>query len=103
MMTLILGLNGSGKNSYCNKPLVLIDKIPVSDIEELLRISTKRIKHIDMVNEIYIKGDNIYGGIISIISEKGDLAGVKLPENSIFFNYNGFTPQPNTNFALLTE
>ena len=85
------------------KPLVLLDKIPVSNIEELLSISPKKISHIDVVKEIYIKGDNIFGGIISIFSEKGDLAGIKLPGNSMFFSYNGFTPQPNKNITLLAD
>jgi hypothetical protein len=85
------------------KPLVLLDKIPVSNIEELLRISPQKISHIDIVNEIYIKGDNMFGGIISIFSEKGDLAGIELPENSMFFNYEGLTPQPNTKLTLLTH
>jgi hypothetical protein len=82
------------------EPLVLIDMIPVSNMEELLRISPQKINHIDLVNEIYIKGDNIFGGIISIFSEKGDLAGIKLTENSMFFNYDGFTPQPNKNESI---
>ncbi len=85
------------------KPLILIDKIPVYNIEELLRISSQRIDHIDIVNEIYIKGDNIYGGIISIFSKKGDLAGIKLPESSMFFNYDGFTPQPNMKLTTQTD
>ena len=85
------------------KPLVLIDRIPVSNIEELLKISSQKIYRIELVNKIYIKGDNIFGGIISIFSQKGDLAGIKLPENSMFFNYDGFTPQPNTKSTLPTE
>lgn len=77
-----------------NKPLILIDKIPVTDIEEILKISPARINRIELVNEIYVKGDNQYGGIISIFSKKGDLAGIRLPENSMFLNFNGFANQP---------
>lgn len=83
------------------EPLVLIDMIPVSDIDELLRIPPRKINHIDLVNEIYVKGDNIFGGIISIFSEKGDLAGIKLPDNSTFFNYEGFSPEPVIHSTLL--
>lgn len=77
-----------------NKPLILIDRIPVNDIEKILKISPTRINRIELVNEIYVKGDNQYGGIVSIFSKKGDLAGIKLPENSMFFNFNGFANQP---------
>jgi len=34
------------------------------------------------VNTIYIRGSNIYGGIISLISREGNLAGVGLPEGA---------------------
>jgi hypothetical protein len=78
-----------------NKPLVLIDRIPVSDIGELLTISPTRISRIELVNEVYIKGTSKFGGIISIFTKEGDLAGIRLPENSMFFNYTGFDPQPN--------
>lgn len=84
------------------KPLVLLDRIPVSDIDGLLSMSPKNIKYIDLVSEIYVKGENMYGGIISIYSEKGDLGGFKLPENSIFFNYDGFTPI-NEKPSFMTE
>lgn len=73
------------------KPLVFVDRLPVTDIEELLTISPTSISHIELVNEIYIKGDNRYGGIISIHSKEGNLAGIRLPDNSIFFNYNGYS------------
>jgi len=68
-------------------PLVLIDYIPVFDIETLVATSPKKILRIDVIKNVYIKGDMNYGGIISIISRKGDMAGIDLPSDSYFFDY----------------
>jgi hypothetical protein len=76
------------------KPLILVDRIPIANIEDVLEISPTSISHIELVNEICIKGDNRYGGIISVFSKKGDLAGISLPENSMFFNFDGFATRP---------
>ncbi len=80
------------------KPLIFLDKIPVYNIEDILKLSPAKISHIEVINEIYVKGEYIYGGIISIFSLKGDLAGIKLPENSLIINFNGFIPQFNYNW-----
>ncbi len=75
------------------EPLVLLDHIPVYNLENLLKLSPSKISRIEVINEIYIKGSSIYGGIISIYSLKGDIAGVDLPENSLFFDFQTFTEQ----------
>jgi hypothetical protein len=38
----------------------------------------------------YIKGNITYGGIVSIVSRRGDFAGIDLPASGIFFNYKFF-------------
>ena len=68
-------------------PLVLIDGAAVSDIEGILAVSTQAISRIELVNAPYMKGDMIYGGIVSIISKKGDFAGIDLPTDGIFISY----------------
>ena len=72
------------------KPLIMIDNIPVSDIAAILKMTPERIERIDVVDRIYAKGDLLFGGIIHLISRKGDLAGIDLPENSYFFSFDGY-------------
>ncbi len=74
-------------------PLLLVDHIPVFDLEKLLLMSPKKILRVEVLNEIYIKGNSTYGGILNIITRKGDLAGIDLPENSFFFDFTSFLPQ----------
>ena len=72
-------------------PLVLIDWVAVDEPSKILAISPQSVSRIEIVNEIYVKGDQTYGGIISIISKKGDFAGIDLPSTGIFLNYRFLT------------
>jgi hypothetical protein len=72
-------------------PLILIDNIPVDNIEQLLKIPTNRIERIELINQGYTKGNMLYNGLISIYSKNNDLAGIELAANSMFFSYNLFS------------
>ena len=79
-------------------PLLLVDHLPVFDLEKLLLMSPKKIRRVEVLNEIYILGKITYGGIINIITRKGDLAGIDLPDNSFFFDFTSFLPQDEQAF-----
>lgn len=83
----ILGTQ-SDLNNY--EPLVLIDLVAVSDPAQVLAIPPSNISRIEVVNMLYVKGDQTYGGIINIISRRGDFAGIDLPSSGIFINYGFF-------------
>jgi len=88
------------RNVSFYEPLVLIDWVAVDEPSKILAISPQNISRMEIVNEAYIKGDQTYGGIISIISKKGDFAGIDLPSTGIFINYRfldkSWQPQPET-------
>lgn len=66
-----------------NKPLVLIDGVPVYDFEKVLGISSKEIERADIVNTRYFYSLNIFDGIVSFITKKGNLSVLDF-DNSIF-------------------
>ncbi len=70
------------------EPLVMIDLVAIDDPDKILALDPREINRIDIVNNVYIKGDQLYGGIINIISENGDFAGISLPASGIFVNYD---------------
>ena len=76
------------------EPLLLLDNVPVYKLENLLGMNPQKLHSIEVVNELYILGNTIYGGILSITSKNGDMAGIDLPDNSFFFDFAGFLPQP---------
>jgi hypothetical protein len=89
---------GEYANIAFNPPLVLLDYVPVLNIENILSVSPTRIDYIDIINNVYVRGENQYGGIINLVSRDGDRAGVKLPSSSSFFNFSTFNEPVNPTF-----
>ncbi|MEI6060201.1 MAG: hypothetical protein WCR72_05800 [Bacteroidota bacterium] len=85
-------ITGYGDLSYYD-PLILVDWVAVDEPEKILAVSPHNILRIDLINEAYVKGGQTYGGIISIISKKGDFAGIDLPSTGIFVNYRFLSPE----------
>ena len=65
-------------------------QVPVYNIEKLLALEPKRIRSIEVVNDVCVIGNSSYGGFINILSKNGDMGGIDLPENSLFFRYQGY-------------
>ena len=78
-----------------NKPLVLVDGVPVYDIEKVLSINSKEIERADIINTRYFFSGNVFDGIVSFISKKGNLSVMDF-DNSIFRQvYEGCQNQNN--------
>jgi len=73
--------------------LILIDHISVFDQEAILALSPKKIERIDLITEVYLKGNVTFGGVLAIYSKKGDMAGIDLPEGSYFFDLQSTEPE----------
>jgi hypothetical protein len=69
------------------EPLVLIDWVAVNDAERVLAMPPREIERIELLNAPYVKGNVVYGGIISFISKKNDFAGIDLPTSGTFIRY----------------
>jgi hypothetical protein len=76
-------------------PLVLVDLVAIDDPSLVLTIPPSSISRVEVVNLLYLKGDQTYGGIINIISKNGDFAGIKLPSSGIFINYEFLSDTSN--------
>lgn len=75
------------------EPLVMVDWVAVDEPSKILAVSPQNISRIEIVNEDYVKGGQTYGGIISLISKKGDFAGIDLPSAGMFINYGFLAEQ----------
>jgi hypothetical protein len=76
-------------------PLVMIDGIAIADIESVLAVSPRLVARIEIVDAPYIRGNVTFGGIINVVSRKGDLAMIDLPESGLLLHYQMFD-QTNT-------
>ena len=81
-------------------PLIMVDLVPINNIDDILKASPKDISRIEIVAAPYILGNIIYGGIMNIISRRNDIAGIKLPKTGIFLNYTFFKDEKDAKFKI---
>ena len=78
-----------------NKPLILVDGVPVYDFEKVLSINSREIEKADIINTRYFISENIFDGIVSFVTKKGNLSVLEF-DNSIFRQvYEGCEIQNN--------
>ncbi|MBK7134130.1 MAG: hypothetical protein IPH69_15295 [Bacteroidales bacterium] len=76
-----------------NKPLVLVDGVPMYDFEKVLVINSKEIERADVLNKRYFFSEYIFDGILSFVTKKGNLSAMDF-DNTIFRQvYEGCLPK----------
>ena len=72
-------------------PLLLVDGIPIFDVDKFLSISPSEIDKVEIINDYYVLGGIIYGGIIHLYTKKKNFASLIDTKNISFYKFNGFT------------
>ena len=67
--------------------LVLIDGMPVYDIERLLNYDARRVHYINIYGDQYTFGNSIYNGILSFVSRSGQLTNYPTEPGTQYFEY----------------
>ena len=73
---------------FSGPPLVIIDGVPVYDLERVLDIPSSTIEKIEVLNTRYFIGGIILDGIINIVSRKGDLSLMDFDRSIFRQEYN---------------
>lgn len=83
-------------------PLLMVDGVPVFDLNLFMSVPTNKIKSIDVINDVYLKGDRRFGGIINLHSKEKNIAGIDLPKDAFFMDFMAMQPtiQKTDNFVL---
>jgi hypothetical protein len=76
-----------------NQALILVDGIPVNDIENLLNVSSKELERIDIINRRYFFSDYVFDGILSFVSKKGDMSALETDNPAYRQVLEGYKPQ----------
>ncbi len=87
-----LAIFDSENEIFYNNPLILIDEIPVFDVNELMKVSPKDIEKIELHKTPYILGDHVINGIIMIHTLTNNFGGMIMPKSAAFFDYNTLMP-----------
>lgn len=80
--------------------LVLLDGMPVYDVDEILAYDAHLVKYVQIYNGRYTFGNSCCQGIISFITHKGRLSNYKLDAGSHLVSYA--FPQNRPSFANMT-
>jgi hypothetical protein len=74
-------------------PLILVDGVPVFNIDKLMVLDPLKIRKLDMLHRRYFLGGTDYSGIMNWITYKGDLGGYILDPNATVLDYEGLELQ----------
>jgi hypothetical protein len=82
-------LNAPTKGFFGKNGLILLDGIPVRDMQQLLSLNPLLLQSIDVVSRKYFLGSLAIEGILQYKSYKSDLAGYTLPVQDIIYPFQG--------------
>src|SRR5262249_34770036 len=74
---------------FDDDPLILLDGVPIFDIDKLMALDPLKIRKLQTVQRRYFLGGGTFPGIMNWISYKGDLAGYILDPHAVVVDYAG--------------
>ncbi len=81
------------KAFFVNDPLLLLDGLPVFNVDKAMSYDPLKIRKLEVVNKKYFLRDNSFDGIINLITYKGDLEGFDIDPRATIVNYEGLQVQ----------
>lgn len=79
----------NGETPLINKPMVLLDGMPVFDLDKIFAMDPLKIKKLDVVSTDYLYGPVIFNGIMSFATYKGDMGGFEIDPHAVIVDYEG--------------
>jgi hypothetical protein len=75
------------------EPLVLLDGVPIFNIDKVFDIDPLKVKELKMVNQDFYWGPVAAPGILSLNSYKGDMGGFEIDPKAVVLDYEGMQLQ----------
>ncbi|HWA34613.1 MAG TPA: carboxypeptidase-like regulatory domain-containing protein [Cyclobacteriaceae bacterium] len=86
----IKAMNFVTRQSFTEDPLILLDGVPLFDMEQVMNYNPLALQKIEVVGRRYFYGPLDVQGIISLSTYEGDVANISLPER---FTFTGMQPR----------
>lgn len=83
----------SGEGFLDGDPLVILDGIPVFNIDKVLALDPLKIYKLDVMRDRYYWGATESEGILSYTTYKGDLGGLDMDPHAVVLDYEGLQLQ----------
>jgi len=75
------------------QPLVLLDGVPIFNIDKVFNIDPLKVKQLKMVNQVFYWGPVVAPGILSFNTYKGDMGGFEIDPKAVVLDYEGMQLQ----------
>jgi hypothetical protein len=76
--------------TYFNKdPLLLLDGVPVPEVDQIMAFDPLKVKKIEVVARKYFSENSVNDGIVSFSTYEGDLGGFTLDPSALVVEYQG--------------
>lgn len=72
-----------------NNPLVLLDGIPVFDLNKLMQYDPLKVRKLDVVHRRYSIGNYSFDGILNFVTYEGNINQYPLDRNAVVVDYEG--------------
>ncbi len=82
-------ISANTQNIIGDNPLIIIDGVPVYDYNEVLNLKPENLKTISAVWEKYFYQDQMYDGILDIVSKEEKFSKLKIPKNANQYEIKG--------------
>ncbi|MGV3589462.1 MAG: hypothetical protein ACO1OF_20815 [Adhaeribacter sp.] len=74
---------------FQSSPMVLLDGVPVFNINKIMAFDPLKIQKLEVVTSRYFQGPQIYDGVVSYTTYHGDLAGFPVDARALLQEYEG--------------
>ncbi|TSD64911.1 hypothetical protein FFF34_013515 [Inquilinus sp. KBS0705] len=81
------------KSFLSGDPLVLLDGIPVFNINKVMAIDPLKVRRLEVIRNRYYWGPSVYEGVLSYTTYKGDLGGTEMDPHAVIVDYEGMQLQ----------
>lgn len=81
------------KKPFNETPLILIDGVPVFDVNKVMEYDPLKVKKVEVMTRRFYHGYAAFPGIISYTTYKGDLDGFELDKRYVDVDYEGLQLQ----------
>jgi hypothetical protein len=77
------------KAVFETNPLVLLDGVPVFNLNKIMAFDPLKIKKLEVITSRYFHGPLVFDGLVSYTTYQGDLGGFPLDPKALLMEYEG--------------
>ncbi|UYQ95046.1 hypothetical protein MKQ68_08055 [Chitinophaga horti] len=81
------------RNFFSGNPLVLLDGVPMFDMDKVLAYDPLKVRKMEVLTKRYFLGNLYFDGVVSMTTYKGDINGYELDANATVLDYEGLQVQ----------